>query len=140
MVRDRAERFGETQLPQHGRRGPKRCTSGTGQPTAAMKMTYVPAAHLKCNPRNSDGRTAVRARVEIAPIRRASRRLRKAVQQVPTEGVRPNASENSQISPSTTVRAAPVDGSRPNPTSVLQEGWKNANICARSAAIQGNSG
>jgi hypothetical protein len=39
-------------------------------------------------------------------------------------GVRPNASENGQISPSTTVRAARVDGSRPNLASDLQEAGK----------------
>ena len=39
-------------------------------------------------------------------------------------GVRPNASENSHISLSTTVRATRVDGSRPNLASVLQEGRK----------------
>src|ERR1035438_9676093 len=39
-------------------------------------------------------------------------------------GVRPNASENGQISPSTTVRAARTDGSRPNLTSILQEAGK----------------
>src|ERR1017187_9113996 len=39
-------------------------------------------------------------------------------------GVRPNASENGQISPSTTVRAARGDGSRPNLTSILQEAGK----------------
>jgi hypothetical protein len=54
------------------------------------------------------------------------------VQQRPTGGVRPNAGENSQISSSTTVRAARVDGSRPNLASVLQEGRKNASIRASS--------
>ena len=36
-----------------------------------------------------------------------------------TGGVRPNASENSQINPSTIVRAAQGDGSRPTLASVL---------------------
>jgi hypothetical protein len=57
------------------------------------------------------------------------------VQEQSTGGVRPNASENSQISPSTTVRAARVDGSRPNLASVLQEGRKNASIHASSGVI-----
>jgi FkbM family methyltransferase len=51
--------------------------------------------------------------------------------------VRSNASENSQISPSTTVRAARVDGSRPNVASVLQEGRKNPSIHASTGAIWG---
>jgi hypothetical protein len=50
-------------------------------------------------------------------------------------GVHPNASENSQINPSTIVRAAQGDGSRPNLASVLQEGDKSANIHVRSGAI-----
>jgi hypothetical protein len=41
-------------------------------------------------------------------------------------GVRPNARENGQISPSTNVRAA----SRLHPASVLQKGRKSANIHA----------
>jgi hypothetical protein len=51
--------------------------------------------------------------------------------------VRPNASENSQISPSTTVRAARDDGSLPNLAFVLQESWKSANIHGSSGVIQG---
>jgi hypothetical protein len=43
-------------------------------------------------------------------------------------GVRPNASENGQIGPSTTIRAARAGGSRPNLASILQEGRKNASI------------
>ena len=54
------------------------------------------------------------------------------VQEQPTGGVRPNASENSQISPSTTVRAARGAGSHPHLASVLQEGRKSANIHAGS--------
>ena len=56
--------------------------------------------------------------------------------QTTTGGVRPNASENSQINPSTIVRVAQGDGSRPNLVSVLQEGDKGANIHVRSAAIR----
>src|ERR1035441_10601177 len=52
-------------------------------------------------------------------------------------GVRPNASENGQISPSTTVRAARGDGSCPNLASILPEGRKNANIHASSGIIRG---
>jgi hypothetical protein len=52
-------------------------------------------------------------------------------------GVRPTASENGQISPSTTVRAARTDGSRPNLASVLQEGPKNTSIHASTGAIWG---
>jgi hypothetical protein len=52
-------------------------------------------------------------------------------------GVRPNASENGQISPPTTVRAARVDGSRPNLASVLPEDRKNASIHASTGAIWG---
>jgi hypothetical protein len=42
--------------------------------------------------------------------------------------MRPDASENSQISPSTIVRAARTAGSHPRLASVLQQGWKSANI------------
>jgi hypothetical protein len=45
--------------------------------------------------------------------------------------VRLNASENNQINPSTIVRAAQGDGSRPNLASVLQEGGESANIHVR---------
>ena len=51
--------------------------------------------------------------------------------------MRPNVSENSQINPSTNVRAAQGDGSRPNLASVLQQGEKSANIHVRSGAIWG---
>ena len=43
----------------------------------------------------------------------------------------------SQISPSTTVRAARGDGSRPHLASVLQEGRKSPNIQARLGTIWG---
>jgi hypothetical protein len=56
-------------------------------------------------------------------------------QEHPTGGVRLNASENSQINPSTIVRAAQGDGSRPNLASVLREGGESANIHVRSGAI-----
>jgi hypothetical protein len=42
--------------------------------------------------------------------------------------MRPDASENSQISSSTIVRAARAAGSHPHLASVLQQGWKSANI------------
>ena len=57
-----------------------------------------------------------------------------------TGGARPNTKENGQISPSTPVRAARVDGSRQNLASVLQEDPKNANIHASSGVIWGNPG
>ena len=50
-------------------------------------------------------------------------------------GMCPNASENGQISPSTIVRAARGDGSRPNRASVLLEGRKNINTHPSSGAI-----
>jgi hypothetical protein len=52
-------------------------------------------------------------------------------------GVCPNASENGQISPTTTVRAARGDGSCPNLASILPEGRKTANIQASSGVIRG---
>ena len=52
-------------------------------------------------------------------------------------GVRPNASENGQISPSTTVRAVRGDGSCPKLASILPEGRKTANICPNSGVIRG---
>jgi len=49
----------------------------------------------------------------------------------------PNAGENSHISLSTTVRAARVDGSRPNLASVLLESWESPNMHAGSGVIWG---
>src|SRR6266446_6612879 len=54
-----------------------------------------------------------------------------------TEGVRPNARENSQIRPSTIVRAARAAGSHPHLASVLLQGLKGANIYASSGVIRG---
>src|ERR1019366_5373697 len=52
------------------------------------------------------------------------RRRWSCVQERLMGGVCPNASENGQISPPTTVRAARGDGSCPNLTSILQEAGK----------------
>src|SRR5437667_943012 len=49
--------------------------------------------------------------------------------------MRPDASENSQISPSTIVRGAA--GSHPHLASVLLQGRKSANIHASSGVIRG---
>ena len=68
-----------------------------------------------------------------ARMRRRSSRIQKH----PTGGVRPNASENSQISPSTIARAARAAGSHPHFASVLQQDRKSANISARSGVIWG---
>src|SRR5438309_6276217 len=51
--------------------------------------------------------------------------------------MRPDASENSQISPSTIVRAARAAGSPSNLASVLLQGRKSANIYASSGVIRG---
>src|SRR6266699_3918429 len=51
--------------------------------------------------------------------------------------MRPDASENSQISPSTIVRAARAAGSHPHFASVLLQGRKSANIHASSGVIRG---
>src|SRR5450830_371261 len=53
-------------------------------------------------------------------------------------GVCPNASENGQISPPTTVRAARRASSRPHLAAVLREGRKSANIQAGSGVIWRN--
>ena len=50
-------------------------------------------------------------------------------------GVRPNASENGQIGPSTTVRAARGDGSCPNCASALQGARETASIHGSSGVI-----
>lgn len=52
-------------------------------------------------------------------------------------GVRPNATENGQISPSTTVRAARGAGSRPQLASAFQGSRKSANIQTSSGVIWG---
>jgi hypothetical protein len=54
--------------------------------------------------------------------------------------MRPDASENSQISPSTIVRAARAAGSHPHLASVLLQGRKSANIYASSGVIRGIPG
>jgi hypothetical protein len=51
--------------------------------------------------------------------------------------MRPDASENSQISCSTIVRAARAAGSHPHLASVLQQGRKSANICVSLGVIRG---
>jgi hypothetical protein len=62
------------------------------------------------------------------------------VQAQSTGGMRPDASENSQISPSTIVRAARAAGSHPHLASVLLQGRKSANIHASSGVIWGMAG
>src|SRR5713101_2079138 len=57
------------------------------------------------------------------------------VQAQSTGGMRPDASENSQISPSTIVRAARAAGSHPHLASVLLQGRKSANIHANLGVI-----
>ena len=52
------------------------------------------------------------------------------IQEQPTEGVRPNARENGQFRPSTSVRVPRGAGSGQHFASVLQEGRENANIDA----------
>src|SRR5450756_239710 len=52
-------------------------------------------------------------------------------------GVRPNASENGQISPPTTVRADRGDGSCPNCASALQGARETASIHGSSGVIRG---
>ena len=51
--------------------------------------------------------------------------------------MRPNAGENEQISPTTTVPVARGVDSRPHLASVLQEGRKSTNIHAGSGVIWG---
>ena len=53
-----------------------------------------------------------------------------------TGGVRLNARENSQINPSTIVRAVQAAGSHPRLASVLQQGGKSANIHASLGVIR----
>src|SRR4029453_7093768 len=51
--------------------------------------------------------------------------------------MRPDASENSQTSPSTIVRAARAAGSHPHLASVLLQGRRSGNIHASSGVIRG---
>jgi hypothetical protein len=59
------------------------------------------------------------------------------IPQQPTGGVRPNARQNDQINPSTTIPTTPGTGSRPQLASMLREGRKSANIHLRSGVIWG---
>src|SRR5258707_15795534 len=54
-----------------------------------------------------------------------------------TGGMRPDASENSQITPSTIVRASRAAGRHPHLASVLLQGRKSANIHASTGVIRG---
>src|SRR5258708_9570491 len=54
--------------------------------------------------------------------------------------MRPNAGENGQISPSTTVRAARGAGSRPHLATAFQGSLKSATIHASSGVIWGIPG
>jgi hypothetical protein len=59
------------------------------------------------------------------------------VQEQSTGGMRPDASESSQISSSIIVRAARAAGSHSRLASVLQQGWKSANIRLSLGVIRG---
>src|SRR5215467_13706082 len=67
------------------------------------------------------------------------RRSMSCIQEQPTEGVRPNASENSQINPSTIVRAARAAGSQPYLPSGFQGRCKIATLHAGFGVIRGMS-
>ena len=54
--------------------------------------------------------------------------------------MRPNAGENEQISPTTTIPVARGVDSRPHLASILQEGRKSTNIHAGSGVIWGIPG
>jgi len=62
------------------------------------------------------------------------------IQEQPTEGVRPDARENGQIRPSTSVRVARAAGSHPHLASVLQQGRKSAKIRVSLGVIRGIPG
>jgi hypothetical protein len=70
-----------------------------------------------------------------AAPRSSMRRPCSCVHHQTTGGVRPNARENDQISPSIAVRTARGDGSRPRHPPVLPERRTNAKICAGSGFI-----
>src|SRR5271169_6942054 len=55
----------------------------------------------------------------------------------PDGGARPNARQNDQINPSTTIPTTPGTGSRPQLASILREGRKSANIHLSSGVIWG---
>src|SRR5262249_17876813 len=65
------------------------------------------------------------------------RRSMSCIQEQPTEGVRPDARENGQIRPSTSVRVARAAGSHPHLASVLQQGRKSAKIHVSLGVIRG---
>jgi hypothetical protein len=62
------------------------------------------------------------------------------VQAQSTGGMRPDASENSQISPSTIVRAARAAGSHPHLASVLLQGRKKREYSRQFGSHPGNPG
>ena len=82
---------------------------------------------------------ADRGTTATATTRACVRRRWSCVQQLPMGGVRPNASENGQISRSTTVRAARAAGKRRHLASVLRQGRKTPILTPSSGVIWGMS-
>ena len=80
--------------------------------------------------------TASRTAAAAAP-RASMRRPCSCVHHQTTGGVRPNARENDQISPSIAVRTARGDGSRPRHPPVLPERRQSAKLHAGSGFIWG---
>src|SRR6266568_3110850 len=86
---------------------------------------------------NVPGDSAADRETTAAATTHASMKRLTVTQAQSTGGMRPDASENSQISPSTIVRAARAAGSPSNLASVLLQGRKSANIYASSGVIRG---
>ena len=80
---------------------------------------------------------ADRGTTAAATTRASMKRLIVTRSSAIARGMRPNASENSQISPSTIVRTARAAGSHPHLASVLLQGRKSENIHASSGVIRG---
>src|SRR5262245_42739536 len=93
-------------------------------------LRRIPDGRGRYPPANVRGDFAAHRRTTAAASARASmRRSWSCAHEQSTGGMRPDASENSQISCSTIVRAAAAAASHPHLASVLMQGRKSPNIC-----------
>jgi Transposase DDE domain group 1 len=105
-----------------------------GEPRPLCRLPDGRGRHRTANvPRDFAAHRGTAAAATTASVRRSM----SCIQEQPTERVRPNARENGQINPSTSVRAARAAGSHPHLASVLLRGRKSANIHASSGVIRG---
>src|SRR4030095_12681897 len=108
---------------------------GGGEPRTLRRLPNGGGRHPTTNvPGDS---AADRGTTAATTTRASMKRLIVTRSSAIDRGMRPDASENSQISPSTIVRAARAAGSHPHLASVLLQGRRSGNIHASSGVIRG---